>query len=60
MANPLQTVASVSQAELQKVLEAQSKAEAAADILLKLFQQNHASSGNVFTVPRHRPPSTTA
>ncbi len=50
-ANPLQTVASVSRAELQKVLEAKSKAEAAADVLLKLFQQNLASSGNVFTVP---------
>ncbi len=33
------------------MLEAKSKAEAAADILLKLFQQNLASSGNVFTVP---------
>ncbi|KAK0235552.1 hypothetical protein EDD85DRAFT_955108 [Armillaria nabsnona] len=51
MANSLPTVASVSQAELQKVLEAKIKAEAAADVLLKLFQQNLTSSGNVFTVP---------
>ncbi|PBK83673.1 hypothetical protein ARMGADRAFT_1089107 [Armillaria gallica] len=45
------TVASVSRAELQKVLEAKNKAEATADVLLKLFQQNLTSSGNVFPVP---------
>ncbi|PBK91183.1 hypothetical protein ARMGADRAFT_1031876 [Armillaria gallica] len=44
-------VALTAQKKLQKVLEAKSKAEAAADVLLKLFQQKLASSGNVFTVP---------
>ncbi len=50
-ANPLQTVASVSRAELQKVLEAKAKRKPQRTFLLKLFQQNLASSGNVFTVP---------
>ncbi|SJL03251.1 uncharacterized protein ARMOST_06603 [Armillaria ostoyae] len=50
-ANLSPTVASVSRAELQKVLEAKNKAEAAADVLLKLFQQSLTSSGNVLTVP---------
>ncbi|SJK98938.1 uncharacterized protein ARMOST_02216 [Armillaria ostoyae] len=51
MANLSPTVASVLRAELQKVLKAKNKAEAAANILLKLFQQNLTSSGNVLTVP---------